>query len=815
MQPIGDSAERRSCDPWLGLAGRFLPQARTYAIATAALAVLMAILVGATRSGAAASGSLPVSLATYLISIVCLTVGIAAVAVLSHTSGRRSSQHAGSTGAFDLTEPVTGLLTPFIREDSEAEAAVRVAQAAHIMRQLEVMMAINVINALLVTAVIWSSTNGFVLSMWLAVVLVTAGMGLHARWKMRGRPASLSVSKRTLRRVSLHAGLRGLAWGCCFALFFSGANTTGQLVLLSVSLGMLAGGVPALAPVPSAALLFGLGVTIPTLLRLISIGGVDHGILAMFGLTFTGSMVIVAGQLYRSFASNLLAERAHAEQAATISLLLNEFEASASDWLWETDSSGNLTRLPAKMAVVFGVSTTSAALPRLAELLAHCNGVGRVDILSRIEAGTAFRGLRVEISGAPGPAHWVSLTASPKPNGGYRGVGSDVTAEVAAHNAAAAALARAEKAEQRLRDGIDALGAGFILTDTADRTIMANRQFFETMPVAPLLGAQPSFDEIARAQAALWPQSAAVANQAWLDDLLAKRRTGAEPFDSHLPDGRWLRVKGSATTEGGTVTVLTDITDIKQQEAKLADQSRRLASSNNELVQFATVASHDLQEPLRKIEAFGARLKQRAGDKLDAESSHYLERMMASTQRMRQLITDLLSYSRVGRREVPFGTIDLDKLLAEVMDDLSVAISDRHAVIRGAHLGHMRGEPTLMRQLFQNLMSNALKFAKADVTPVIEIERVNGAGEAFELRFRDNGIGFEMKYHDQIFEIFQRLHGREAYEGTGVGLATCRKIVERHGGTLSALSAPGEGATFSAKLPGLTVGEATQSGQAA
>ncbi len=692
---------------------------------------------------------------------------------------------------------------------------LRVAQAAHILRQLEVMMAINIINALLVTGVIWSNVNGFVLSIWLAVVLVAAGIGLRARWKMRGRPEPLSVSKRTLRRISLHAGVRGLAWGCCFALFFANANTTGQLVLLSVSLGMLAGGVPALAPVPSAALLFGLGVTIPTLLRLVSISGVDHVILAMFGLTFTGSMVIVAGQLYRSFASNLLAERAHTEQTATISLLLNEFESSASDWLWETDRNGRLIRLPAKMTEVFGLSPTSMVPPTLAELLARCAGNGGTEMLGRIEAGTAFRGLRVEIPGGTGPAHWVSLTASPKPNGGYRGVGSDVTAEVAARRAAAEALARAEKAEQRLRDGIDALGAGFILTDSADRTISANRQFFETMPVAPLLGGQPSFEEIARAQAALWPQGTAAAKHVWLDDLLAKRRTGAEPFDSQLPDGRWLRVKGSATTEGGTVTVLTDITDIKQQEAKLADQSRRLASSNNELVQFATVASHDLQEPLRKIEAFGARLKQRAGDKLDAESSHFLERMMASTQRMRRLITDLLSYSRVGRREVPFGTIDLDKLLADVTDDLSVAIGERHGTVRGANLGHMRGEPTLMRQLFQNLISNALKFSKTDVAPVIEIERVNGAGEAFELRFRDNGIGFDMKYHDQIFEIFQRLHGREAYEGTGVGLATCRKIVERHGGTLSAVSAPGEGATFIAKLPGLQASEASGSEKAA
>ncbi len=789
------------------IAETFEPAAGRFVAGTLAAILCAVILVAATRQTIDPLGDNGLALPVFLVSVAILLAGLAVIMVVADRSYRAGTAAPLDYPGAHLTDPVVAFKAPFQRADTALEAALRLEQTAHIFRQLDLMLALNVINALLVALAVFGSVDGRLLAAWLLSMAAMVALGRRSSYGAADQSAAALATKQTIRRLSLHAGLRGVTWGLSFALFFNSTNGTGQLVLLGVALGMVAGGVPSLASVPSAALMFGLGVMIPTLLRLVSIGNLDTSILSLLGLTYCGTMVIIGEQLYRNFATNMTTRRAQAEQAATISLLLNEFETSASDWLWETDGDGRMMRFPARMAALFGMSDRADVMPTLAELMERTRGGRGEVVLAHTRMGEPFRSLRIETTAADGSSHWLSLTASPKSDGGYRGVGSDITSEIAADRAATAALGRAETAEQRLRDGIDSLGAGFILTDSHDRAIATNRHLHETMPAASLLGPQPTFEEIARAQAALWPPGSAVANQAWLDDLLTKRRAGGEPFDSQLPDGRWLRVKGSVTTDGGTVTVLTDITDIKQQEVKLADQSRRLAASNNELVQFATVASHDLQEPLRKIEAFGARLKQRASGALDADSSQYLERMIAATQRMRGLITGLLSYSRVGRREVPFGAIDLDKLLAEVVDDLSVAIAERQATVCGANLGSMRGEATLMRQLFQNLLSNALKFSKADVAPVIEIERVNGAGAAFELRFHDNGIGFDMKYHDKIFEIFQRLHGREAYEGTGVGLATCAKIVERHGGTLRAISAPGEGATFIAALPGVQNGQ--------
>lgn len=303
------------------------------------------------------------------------------------------------------------------------------------------------------------------------------------------------------------------------------------------------------------------------------------------------------------------------------------------------------------------------------------------------------------------------------------------------------------------------------------------------------------------AQSRLWQTPATDDNRNWAALMASPEAGDSAPVDVELPTGRWIRVKRAATTEGGTVMLLTDVTDIKRQEATLALQARQLAASNQELEQFAAVASHDLQEPLRKIEAFGARLGQKMDGKLDEESGFFLERMMSATGRMRVLITDLLSYSRVGRKEGRHREIDLDRLLADVLDDLALTVAERKAVVRAGRLGTMLGEPTQMRQLFQNLLSNAFKFARKDVPPLVEIERKPAADGGLVLTFRDHGIGFDMKHHDKIFEIFHRLHGREQYEGTGIGLATCRKIVERHGGHLRAESTPGEGAAFIAVFP--------------
>ncbi len=737
------------------------------------------------------------------VSFLLLATGVlSCLASVIHLSVRLATPATSSAeDGHPLSDPVLGLARPFRTDDSNDEAALRVEQGRRIGEQVGAMMAINLANALLVTGIIYQQVETYLLLSWLIVVTGLAIAGMVRGYRKRGQPQVTAVSKRFLRRVSLHAGVRGLVWGSCFALFFGDVNATGQLVLMSVSLGMLAGGVPALALIPSAALLYGLGVTIPTLLRLVSLEGGVYFVLALFAIVFTASMVTIGCQLYRNFADNFLAQRAQREQAATISLLLNEFENSASDWLWETDAEGRLTRLPGRMLHVFGVVAGAMDTTTMNDLLTRAKGDGAESIDRYLKDKAAFREAIVETVDADGQTRWVALTASPKDKGGFRGVGSDITLKTIAQRDAIVALERANRAELRLKDGIDALGVGFVLSDADDCTIVANKTFASLFPASTLSGGATSFDEIMKTQATLWHPQRPYISQTWLDDLISKRRGCSEPFDICLPNNIWLRVEGRPTSEAGTVTVLTDITDIKRKEAELALQSQRLATSNQDLQQFAAVASHDLQEPLRKIEAFGSRLTARSGDLLDDEGKAYLDRMTVATKRMRRLITDLLAFSRAAKADAPTEVVDLNVLVGDVLDDLSIAVEERGAMVDVGPLGAVRGNYTQMRQLMQNLLSNSLKFVNSGVTPRIRVERREGEAGKFELRLKDNGIGFDMKNHDKIFEIFQRLHGRDSYEGTGIGLATCRKIVERHGGTIRAESAPGLGTEFIISLP--------------
>ncbi|HEY1189976.1 MAG TPA: PAS domain S-box protein [Gemmata sp.] len=260
-------------------------------------------------------------------------------------------------------------------------------------------------------------------------------------------------------------------------------------------------------------------------------------------------------------------------------------------------------------------------------------------------------------------------------------------------------------------------------------------------------------------------------------------------------------------------TALVD--EIKVRQAA-EDQVRavlvELERSNGELEKFAYVASHDLQEPLRKIQAFGDRLSTKCRDGLNDKGKEYIDRMQTAAARMRRLIDDLLQFSRVTTQQRPFRRLDLQKLVGEVVSDLDIRIGQADGTVVVGVLPAIDADPTQMRQLFQNLIANAVKFQRPGVPPVVELagalvdpEQPNAAaaepGPMCRITVRDNGIGFDDKYRDRIFEVFQRLHGRDEYEGTGVGLAICRKIVERHGGSIEAHGRPGEGATFVVTLP--------------
>jgi len=238
----------------------------------------------------------------------------------------------------------------------------------------------------------------------------------------------------------------------------------------------------------------------------------------------------------------------------------------------------------------------------------------------------------------------------------------------------------------------------------------------------------------------------------------------------------------------------------------------KLEQSNRELEDFASVASHDLQEPLRKVRAFGDRLKAVCGEEFPEKGRDYLERMQSAAGRMQILIEDLLTFSRVTTRAKPFVTVELEQIAREVLSDLEVTIEQLGGRVELGKLPVIGADPLQMRQILQNLVSNGLKFHKKGESPVVKVyceldnERYGLSGtssddKSLQLVVEDNGIGFDEKYLDKIFGIFQRLHSRSEFEGTGVGLAVCRKIAKRHGGDITAKSTPGQGAKFIVTLP--------------
>ncbi|MDT5268228.1 MAG: hypothetical protein QOH49_414 [Acidobacteriota bacterium] len=250
---------------------------------------------------------------------------------------------------------------------------------------------------------------------------------------------------------------------------------------------------------------------------------------------------------------------------------------------------------------------------------------------------------------------------------------------------------------------------------------------------------------------------------------------------------------------------------LRRSEAELKKFAAKLESSNRELQDFASVASHDLQEPLRKIQAFGDRLKTKHGDALGEGGRDYLERMQNAAGRMQTLINDLLTFSRVTTKAQPFVTVDLAEVAAGVVSDLEARVERSGGRVEMGEMLTLDADPLQMRQLLQNLIGNALKFHKPDEPPLVKVwcERVasggvnkgQAGGDLCRIHVADNGIGFDEKYLDRIFTVFQRLHGRHAYEGTGVGLAVVRRIAERHGGSITATSEPGRGSTFVVTLP--------------
>ncbi|MGF7216257.1 signal transduction histidine kinase [Spirosoma lacussanchae] len=267
-----------------------------------------------------------------------------------------------------------------------------------------------------------------------------------------------------------------------------------------------------------------------------------------------------------------------------------------------------------------------------------------------------------------------------------------------------------------------------------------------------------------------------------------------------------------AGADGGVVTSAVDVTNDRQYRFELEAVNRTLQQSNESLQSFAYVASHDLQEPLRRIQAFSDILQNQFEDNLSEGERDMARRIQKSANRMQLLIKDLLAYSQVAAHRDPYTAVDLNHVLDDVVSDLDVSIAEKKATVQVNPLPTVQGSASRLRQLMQNLVSNALKFRRPNVAPSVQIDaRPAQPGELPEslpnnvafwlISVTDNGIGFDEKYKDRIFQPFQRLHNVATYSGTGIGLAICQRVAESHGGAIDVSSRPNEGTTFRLFIP--------------
>jgi signal transduction histidine kinase len=404
---------------------------------------------------------------------------------------------------------------------------------------------------------------------------------------------------------------------------------------------------------------------------------------------------------------------------------------------------------------------------------------------------------------------WILITEKRTDDGGVVGTRSDIT-ELKHRELEMLRISQQLHAKNLQFDtALSNMVQGLCMFDKDQRLIVVNRRYLDIYGFSPdVVKPGITLRGLMEYSVSLGNYTAEQAELALAERNDPARLSQRTVIKQRLKDGRVIAVMNEPMSDGGTIATYQDITDLEAASERMLEYTRKLERSNRELVDFAYVASHDLQEPLRKIEAFGDRLAKKYQSTLPDEGRMFIDRMQSAAGRMRQLINDLLSYSRITTAANPFARVALNDVLNGVLSDLQIRIEETNATIEFDKLPLIQADSMQMRQLFQNLIGNALKFRKADVAPVIKISaretdahELAVAGPVAVITIEDNGIGFEPQFKDQIFTIFQRLHSRNEYEGTGIGLATCRKIVERHLGTIDADGRPGEGSTFHITLP--------------
>ncbi|MEE9212177.1 MAG: PAS domain S-box protein [Phycisphaeraceae bacterium] len=497
---------------------------------------------------------------------------------------------------------------------------------------------------------------------------------------------------------------------------------------------------------------------------------------------------------------------------------LRQIVDAALDAVITIDSDGVVTTWNSQAETIFGWSRAEAVGQTLAELIipaqhraAHAEGLKR--FLATGKGPLMNKRFEITALRRGGEEFPVELTIAPVRLGG-RYVFSGFVRDISDRKQAEQAL---RDSEQRYRTLVEhAPEAVVVLNADTGHFVDANDNavqlygvdratLLKTGPIELSPPVQPDgrpSDELAQEmiQSALSGETPVFE---WTQRNAAGEEVPCEVRLVRLPAAGRNLVRGS----------VTDIRDRKRAEAALKQANAELQQKNRELEDFASIAAHDLKEPLHKIRAFGDRLHAYVGDKLDDHARDQLHRMIDASQRMHHLIDDLLMYARITTTPKPFEPVDLGRIAREVACDLEARIQQSGGRVEVGCLPTIGADPTQIRQLLQNLIANALKFHRPQVSPIVRVNATlmqerhgpaapgPSAGQLCHITVEDNGIGFDEKYRDRIFGVFQRLHGRGVYDGTGMGLAVCRRIVERHSGTIEAKSTPGQGATFTVTLP--------------
>jgi PAS domain S-box-containing protein len=416
-----------------------------------------------------------------------------------------------------------------------------------------------------------------------------------------------------------------------------------------------------------------------------------------------------------------------------------------------------------------------------------------------IRTGQPLRGQVLGIQRPDGSTTWVEVNTGFLRRGGdpdFYGIVSTL-ADISERKRAEAAL---RESEERFRLTFELAGSGIAHVDMGGRLVRANPSLCEMLGYAE--------DEL---------RSRTVKDLSHPEDRdltdVARDRMRAGLTRSFSLEKRYVHKDGHVVWVDLTATVVRDvhgrplhdiaifddITERKKAEAELRAAHDELKRSNEELAQFAYVASHDLQEPLRMVSSYTQLLARRYGERLDGDAREFMAFIVDGAARMKQLIEDLLAYSRVGTRGKDFRPMAVDAALRRALFNLKGAVEEAGASITYGNLPQVVADELQLTQLFQNLIGNALKFRSASV-PRVDVSCIEKEAE-WELRVSDNGIGIDPQYSERIFMVFQRLHNKAEYPGTGIGLAICKKVVERHGGRIWVSSKPGEGATFHFTLP--------------